>query len=127
MSGITGRKPGELNDPVVTVGLNDSWLVLQSSDGQVCRIRPFVLGALINAEYAFTALAFSGTNISVPVSENGGKFPTDDDDKIKVYTNGSRDHLTDDYTIIRNGVGVADEIQFVNARNADDILITFTI
>jgi hypothetical protein len=126
MSGITGRKPSELNDPVVTVGLNDSWLVLETSDGAVVKIRPFTLATLFNEGFAFLSLAFSGTNVAVPVGENNGKFP-DDDDKIKVYTNGVLDYPVQDYTIIRNAGATPDEVQFVAARAGDDILVTFTL
>ncbi len=125
---ITGKKPSGLPDPIVPIGLDDSWLIIETSDGRVCKIRPSVLAGISSEIFEFVQAGFSGTTISVPALINGGKFPLQDS-KIQVYTNGSLDYPVEviDYNIIHNGVGVADQIVFTQARDGDDILVRFNL
>lgn len=71
---------------------------------------------------------FSGTTYSIPLAVNNGKLPADDD-HIFVFINGGLAYPgeTLDYTIIRNGAGVADQIEFTQELNTEDILIRFIL
>jgi hypothetical protein len=124
---ITGKKPSELSEPVVSVGLNDSWLIIETNDGKVCKIRPGLLLGLLPT-YEFVIPSFSGSTIDIPLIINEGKLP-DENSKVQVFTNGSLDYQLEfsDYSIIRNGVGVQDQISFSANRDSDDILIRFNL
>ncbi len=124
---ITGKKPSGLPEPVVPVGLNDAWLVIETSDGKVCKIRPSVIAGIVNEVYEFVQPAFTGTTIDIPNLINAGKLPQANN-KVQVFTNGSLDYPIEvvDYNIVINGVGVADQIVFTQVREEDDILVRFT-
>ena len=122
MSNVTGKKPSGLPDPVVSVGINDSWLVVETSDGKVCRVRPSILLGASSSILEFQELDFNGTTLVIPALINGGKLPAEDA-KVEVFINGSLDYIGQDYTLTRNGAGIADEIEFTSARTSEDILV----
>ncbi len=121
MSGITGKKPSELNDPVVAVD-NTAWLVLETSDGHVVRVHPSDIASAATVVQDIYQLNFSGSVFPIPGAINGGKLPTDDA-KILVFTNGVLDYLTADYTTTRNAGATPDAINFINPRNNVNIHI----
>ena len=67
---------------------------------------------------------YTGTTFDIPLAVNGGKLPADDD-KVFVFNNGVLDYPALDYTIVRNGLGVSDQIQFIQQRTNEDLLIRF--
>ncbi|PHN06167.1 hypothetical protein [Flavilitoribacter nigricans] len=67
---------------------------------------------------------FTGTDFALPLAVNNGKLPADND-KIFVFINGGLAYPDLDYGIIRNGAGIADQIQFSVALDTEDILIRF--
>lgn len=125
---ITGKKPSGLPDPEVPIGLEDAWLIIETSDGKVCKVRPSIIAGVINSIFEFVQAGYSGTTVDIPALINGGKLPLEKS-KIQVFTNGSLDYPIDviDYSVNYNAPGVPDQIEFVQARNQDDILVRFTL
>jgi acetamidase/formamidase len=121
---ITGKKPSQLSDPVVTVD-DAAWLVIETSDGKVCRIHPSELAFVSSQEWEFVLDGnFSGTTFTIPLTANGGKLPADDD-QIFVHVNGLQSEPPDHWSATRNGVGVQDAIEFVGAKDADRVTVRF--
>lgn len=121
---ITGKKPSQLDNPAVAVD-NSAWLILETSDGKVVRIHPSELTYLVGPEWeAFIAPDFSGTTLTIPLTENNGKLP-DDDDQIFVEVNGLSSHIGAHWIPVRNAGSTPDAIEFTGAKANDRISVRF--
>lgn len=121
---ITGKKPSQLDDPAVTVD-NTAWLVIETSDGKVVRIHPSELTYLVDPEWeAFIDPNFTGTTLTIPLTENNGKLP-DDDDQIFVDVNGLTSQIGDHWNPVRNAGAIQDAIEFVGPKANDRIGVRF--
>lgn len=120
---ITGIKQGNLPDPDVALNLATDWLALQISNGKIVRVHPNQIngggGGASLTPYEHIVMGFTGTQISLPLGTNGGKFAADPK-RVKVYLNGNKQYRTVDYTVQYNaGVGVQDRILFTNPTSGD--------
>lgn len=121
---ITGLKPSELPDPVVPID-NNSWFVIETPDGRVCKVHPEDIEFVLSPDWEYTTNSnFTGTTFTIPLAMNGGKLP-DDTESIIVNVNGLSSALTDHWTPTRNGVGVSDAVEFVSAKAGDRVSIRF--
>ena len=121
---ITGKKPSQLNDPVVPVD-DAAWIVIETSDGNVCRIHPSELAFVSSQEWEFMLDAdFSGTTFTIPLAVNGGKLPPNDN-QIFVVVNGLQSEPGDHWNSVRNGGGVQDAIEFVGIKANDRVTVRF--
>ncbi|MEZ4991899.1 MAG: hypothetical protein R2824_15870 [Saprospiraceae bacterium] len=86
----------------------------------------YILDNLGGAIAVFTTLQenFAGTTYDIPLAVNNGKLPADED-KVEVFTNGILDYPVLDYSIVRNGPGVSDQILFTDERLPQALLVRF--
>jgi hypothetical protein len=124
MCNITGKKPSQLPDPVVVVD-NTAWLVIETSDGKVCKIHPSELAFIASEQWEFILNTdFSGTTFTIPLANNGGKLPANDA-QIFVTVNGLHSEPGDHWNATRNGAGIQDAIEFVGAKANDRVSVRY--
>ena len=117
---ITGRLYGAYQD--------EPSFALAGVDGLtgLTELLQYILDNLGGAIAVFTTLQenFSGTTYDIPLAVNNGKLPADED-KVEVFTNGILDYPVLDYSIVRNGPGVSDQILFTDERLPQALLVRF--